>query len=151
MQHHFSRTIVLLACVGIASAILIAQERSPAVKVVTVPYDMAKLLKSAEAPPDEIMKGRVLWLQRCAFCHDGVGTPTYNTMGPWIDSELVQKRGDAAVREKILKGSSAMPGFQYGLSAAQVDQVLAFLKTVTPDQKPTPEQKAGKAKVLGDL
>lgn len=133
-----------------ASAILVAQERTLDIKTVKVPYDMAKLLQPQKLS-DDALKGRTLWLQKCAFCHDGVGTPTYNTYGPYLDAELVQKRGDAAVREKILKGSATMPGFQYGLNGTQVDEVIAFLKTISPDSKPTDAQKAGKAALPGDL
>jgi mono/diheme cytochrome c family protein len=86
------------------------------------------------------LKGRTLWLQRCAFCHDGVGQPTYQTIGPWLDAEAVRSMGDARVREKIATGSARMPGFQYALAVEQVDQLLAFLNSVTPDQKPTPDQ-----------
>ena len=31
-----------------------------------------------------------------------------------------------------------MPGWQYTLDAPQVAQVIAYLKTVSPDQKPKP-------------
>ena len=139
----------MLAGAGVAS-VLLAQGPTIDVKIVKVPYDMKKLLQPSGLSA-EALQGRVLWLQKCAFCHDGVGTPTYNTLGPWIDSEVMQKRGDAAVREKILKGSATMPAFQYGLSAAQVEQLLAFLKTVSPNEKPSPQQKAGKAPPPGDL
>lgn len=119
--------VLLLAGIVVTSAILAAQERTIELKVVNVAYDMAKLLQPSTLS-DDALRGRVIWQQRCAFCHDGVGTPTYNTLGPYLEAELVQKRGDAALREKILKGSSTMPGFQYGLSAPQVDHVMAFLK-----------------------
>jgi mono/diheme cytochrome c family protein len=104
-----------------------------------------------EGRPDDVRKGRVIWLQRCAFCHDGLGTPTYNTLGPWLDSAVLSARGDGAVRQKILKGSATMSGFEYGLKAAQIDQLIAFLRTVTPEQRPTREQKAGKSKPPGEL
>jgi len=75
---------------------------------------------------DRLVKGRTVWLQRCAYCHDGLGTPTYNTLGPWVDSSVVRARGEAAIHDKIFKGSATMPGFQYGLTAAQIDQVIRF-------------------------
>jgi mono/diheme cytochrome c family protein len=154
------RTLVaigLFACA--APAILTGQREggdgpgaAPQIKVVTRDYDMKALLQTYEAPlSDEVRKGRNVWLQRCAYCHDGVGTPTYNTLGPWLDKEVVAKRGDSAVREKILKGSSTMPAFQWGLKPAQVDQVIAFIKTISPDQKPTEAQKSGKMVHSADL
>ena len=35
-----------------------------------------------------------------------------------------------------MMGSARMPGWQYTLEPAEIDQVIAFLKTVTPDQRP---------------
>jgi mono/diheme cytochrome c family protein len=35
-------------------------------------------------------------------------------------------------REKVRQGSAMMPGFQYTLQPAQIDQIAAFLKTFTP-------------------
>jgi mono/diheme cytochrome c family protein len=147
--------VALFACA--APVMLIGQREEPAgtapeIKVVKGDYDMQALIKSYEAPiSDDARKGRIVWLQRCAYCHDGVGTPTYNTFGPYLDGELVTKRGDNAVRDKIMKGSSRMPAFQWGLKPAQVDQVIAFMKTIGPDQKPTEAQKAGKTTHTGDL
>ena len=129
---------------------LAAQERTIDIEIVSVPYDMDELVRPSGLP-DDVLKGRAVWVQRCAFCHDGLGTPTYNTFGPWLDAALVELRGEEAVRAKILDGSSTMPGFQYGLSTEQVDQVIALLRTVTPDQEPTEAQKAGKAPHPGDL
>ena len=154
------RTIVLSAlCACSVSVILVGQgarqggagpDAVPEVKVTKRDYDMEQLLKSTQTLlSEDAKKGRNLWLQRCAFCHDGVGTPTYNTLGPWLDSALVTARGEATVRDKILKGSAAMPGFQYGLRSAQVDQLVTFLKTIGPDQKPTDAQRAGKSALPG--
>src|SRR5262245_27623603 len=109
----------LVACAAAAPVILAGQRgesggTAPDVKVGKHDYDTQALVKSYEAPlSDAARKGRNLWLQRCAFCHDGVGTPTYNTYGPYLDAELVTRRGDSAVRDKIMKGSSAMPAFQW--------------------------------------
>jgi mono/diheme cytochrome c family protein len=89
------------------------------------------------------IEGRTLWVQRCAYCHDGVGTPTYHTLGPWLDADTVQAMGDAGVRERITSSSARMPSFQYTLQTEQVDQLVEFLKSVTPDQKPTPDELAG--------
>jgi mono/diheme cytochrome c family protein len=55
-----------------------------------------------------------------------------------VDSDTFKTSDEAAVRQKIVVGSSRMPGFQYALQPAQIDQIVAFLKTVTPDQKPKP-------------
>ncbi len=115
------------------------------------PYDLQKLV-SAPAVADDVYRGRTVWLQRCAYCHDGVGQPSYNTLGPWIDAERVQLLTDVAVKAIIAAGTERMPGFSYALNPQQVNDLLAFLKTVPASAKPTPNQLAGKApaNVSGD-
>lgn len=73
--------------------------------------------------------GERLYLQRCALCHSGTA-PAYATYGPPLDSEVVTGRGDESVRKLILEGSARMPGFRYSLEPPQVDQIIAFLKTM---------------------
>lgn len=97
-------------------------------------YDVAELVRESRVPPD-VFRGRVLWVQRCALCHDGVGQPSYHTMGPWLDAGVVRSLGDPAVRAIIAAGTASMPEFRYDLTAQQVNDLLAFLKTVT--WKPT--------------
>ena len=127
-----------------AVAVLAAQGSSSDVRVLTRDYDMRALLAAPQLS-DAALRGRALWLQRCAYCHDGLGTPTYRTMGPWIDAARLQALGEARVRAKIADGSPRMPGFKYTLDQEDVDQLLAFLKTVSPDQKPTADQLGKKA------
>jgi mono/diheme cytochrome c family protein len=107
-------------------------------------YDTQQLLASHTLSDDE-QTGRILWVQKCAFCHDGVGQPTYNTMGPWLGAESVQKFGEDTVRTFILNGDVRMPAFRYQLETRQVDELIAFLKTVPNSQKPTPAQLAGRS------
>lgn len=106
-------------------------------------YDMKQLL----APPamsDSAKVGRVLWVQKCAYCHDGVGSPTYRTMGPWLSAEMIRNLGEANAKAFIKSGDVRMPAFKYNLSDAQIDHLIAFIKTIGPDQRPTPAQLAGK-------
>jgi mono/diheme cytochrome c family protein len=59
-------------------------------------------------------------------------------VGPWIDRETVNARGEEAIRQRIMVGSRRMPGWQHTLEPRQIDAVIAYLKTVTPDMKPKP-------------
>ena len=71
-------------------------------------------------------RGRKLFTQRCAECHDPseVGTP----YGPRVTAARVSTLGDAAARAKIAQGSNRMPGFRYMLSDDQVGTILDYLK-----------------------
>jgi mono/diheme cytochrome c family protein len=135
-----------LATVALGSAVALlgvsAQDRSTNQLTVSKRvYDKGQLLAKPRLSEDAL-RGRALWVQRCAYCHDGVGTPTYKTLGPWLDAETVRGEREASVRQFIAMGSRRMPGFRYTLQPGQVDQLIAFLKSVTPDQKPTAEQLA---------
>jgi len=105
-------------------------------EIVRTEYDMLEVASPPSLSADEV-RGRQLFMQRCALCHDPLGQPSYpNAPGPWVDAETVRSLSEASVRDTIMLGSARMPGWQYTLELAQVDQVIAYLKTVTPDQRP---------------
>jgi mono/diheme cytochrome c family protein len=145
-----ARTALAVAALGFGGLLAAsAQDRvhaaagqGPVKPVVTKSaYDIPDLIKQLQVP-DDVFRGRVLWVQRCALCHDGVGQPSYHTMGPWLDADTVKGLGDPAVRAIIAAGTASMPEFRYDLDAQQVSDLLAFLKTVT--WKPTPAELAVK-------
>ena len=74
------------------------------------------------------VNGRRIVAQRCANCH--AGNP--RQPGPPLGKQIVESRGEAFVRDKVNKGSTLMPGFQYTLQAGQIDDIIAFLKTYSP-------------------
>ena len=118
------------------------------VKVTSRVYDKKAML-SAPVLSEEAQTGRALWLQKCAYCHDGVGQPTYKTMGAFESSDTVKTLGEDVVRVFISNGTPRMPGFSYALNEQQINAVIAYLKTVSPDQKPTPGQLAGTSAAPG--
>ena len=146
--------IAAVVFVGSASLIASAQEGPPPdaspprdptrISVTTRVYDQHTLLTASTAIPENVRRGRAVWLQRCAYCHDGVGQPSYQTMGPWLGAETLAQLGEPAVRILIASGTDRMPGFSYALQPAQLNDLIAFLKTVTTDQKPTADQLAGR-------
>ncbi len=106
-------------------------------------YDRAQLVKPTTLAEDAY-RGRTIWLQRCAYCHDGVGNNSYNTMGPWLGAETVQTLTEVAVRAIVAAGTERMPGFAYALQPQQMDDLLAFMKTIPASTKPTADQLAGR-------
>jgi mono/diheme cytochrome c family protein len=129
---------------GEGSGKTLDEQKSGPVQVVTREYDLERL--THEAPvSDTVFRGRVLWVQKCAFCHDGLGQPTYKTMGPWLDQNLMAALTDDAARIIIQTGTAHMPGFKYGLTSSQLDDLLSFLKTVPASAQPTPAQLAGRS------
>jgi mono/diheme cytochrome c family protein len=139
-----SRSAIISAAIValclICQRVVPAQNQSgPQLTVSQRAYDQRQLL-ARPSLSESALKGRTLWVQRCAYCHDGVGTPTYHTLGPWLGAETVKPDREVFVREKIARGSARMPGFRYTLQPDQIDQLIAFLRSVTPDQKPSAAQ-----------
>jgi mono/diheme cytochrome c family protein len=95
--------------------------------VVRTDYDMRTFIAPLPLTETEL-KGRGLFAQRCANCHGG----TARNPGPLLGQQTVERRGEPFIREKVRKGSPMMPGFEYSLEPAQIDQIIAFLKTVAP-------------------
>jgi mono/diheme cytochrome c family protein len=88
-----------------------------------VPLPSIKSLPAAQAA------GKKLFVQRCSVCHLPA-LPSYSAYGPLLDSTVVADRGDEAIRAQIMQGSAKMPGFQYTLSPAEIDQIVSYLKTL---------------------
>lgn len=85
------------------------------------------------------LQGKGLFKQRCAVCHTSMivgrvnGEPvmlTTETYGPVLSNEILGVGLEAVVRDKIMRGTDRMPGFQYGLKPPQIDAIIAYLKTV---------------------
>jgi mono/diheme cytochrome c family protein len=117
------------------------------VKVTKRMYDK-KILLSAPVLSNSEQTGRAIYQQRCAYCHDGVGQPTYKTMGDWIGGETLQGLGEEPFKAFVNAGTVRMPGFQYDLSSRQLDDLIAFIKTIPSSEKPTQNQLDGKAAAL---
>jgi mono/diheme cytochrome c family protein len=89
---------------------------------------------SAEKLSDDARRGEGLFLQRCSLCHLPrklkFGSPPVigpSLSGQFKDAGPVQMK---ILRNFILKGGPDMPGFQYGLEPKEVDDLIAYLKTL---------------------
>jgi mono/diheme cytochrome c family protein len=121
------RTIIVTV-LGFASlhsggaAYLAAQSKPPAA------------LPVAEKLNEQEMRGEGLFLQRCSLCHLPrklkFGSPP--VVGPSLSGQFKDATADQQkiLRGFILKGGPDMPGFQYGLEPKEVDDLIAFLKTL---------------------
>jgi mono/diheme cytochrome c family protein len=88
-----------------------------------VPLPSIKSLTTAQAA------GKKLFVQKCSVCHLPA-LPSYTAYGPLLDHDLVSVRGEEATRQQIQFGSARMPGFQYSLTAAEIGQIVEYLKTL---------------------
>jgi mono/diheme cytochrome c family protein len=85
---------------------------------------------------DQQQLGRRLFEQSCAVCHTRP-TLTAGTYGPELSKESSAGR-EEVIREDISNGTQRMPGFKYNFTPAQIDAIVAYLKTV-PMSPPQPE------------
>ncbi len=84
---------------------------------------------SQKPAPESAAKGRRIFAQSCASCHEVLGTTIKS--GPALkDYYRRQPRpADATVRAIIEQGKGRMPAFT-SLDQLQVDDLVAYLKTL---------------------
>lgn len=89
---------------------------------------------------DQQRLGRRIFQQRCAVCHT-LPTVVSKRYGPALYKEIVEDNDDN-IREAILEGREGlMPGFKYGLTRAEVDSIVEYLKTVSRPARPKSNSK----------
>lgn len=92
---------------------------------------------------DQQMRGRGLFLQRCSMCHLPQGRRlrsapprpyglAFHRLAPELIDVLKAPtpEKEAMVRRFIVEGGPKMPAFKYALDAKDVDDLIAFLKTL---------------------
>jgi mono/diheme cytochrome c family protein len=81
------------------------------------------------------LSGMALFNQHCRVCH----TKPLLTSGQYgpVLSKSSLGGDDKALHDFIANGTQRMPGFKYSFAPAQIDEVVAYLKTVpAPDAPP---------------
>jgi len=96
----------------------------------------ARAQQTAGAPLTDTQKdGRRIFQQRCAVCHT-LPTVVSKRYGPVLYKEIVADNEDN-IRDAIMEGREGlMPGFKYGLSRAEIDSIIEYLKTVNRPTRP---------------
>jgi cytochrome c oxidase cbb3-type subunit III len=127
---------LLLAALAITATFALAPARASAQDVPT-----------ANPSPADIDQGKAAFEQRCSVCHglDGGGA-----MGPNIQG-IPMRIGAPVVANTIKNGiTGAMPAFGGQLSDAQIQQVIAYLLTLTRKDVGTVTGDAAKGKEVYD-
>ena len=87
---------------------------------------------SQEPLNDRQLHGMRLFNQSCRVCHTKP-QPTSEQYGPTL-SRTSAGGNDDAMRVYISNGTAKMPGFRYHFKPAEIDAIVAYLKTVpSPD------------------
>ena len=123
-----TKLLLLASLCSIAPVLLFAQAPGQAA---------ARQKPAAGSPPasGDLEPGKRLFNSKCAICHYraspakkiGPGLKGLFKRGTYADGKLVD---DASLRAWIEKGGKDMPGFKDSLSAEQIRELVAYLKTL---------------------
>jgi mono/diheme cytochrome c family protein len=89
-----------------------------------------------QALDDRQLLGMRLFNQSCRLCHTKpqMVSPLY---GPELSRSSLGGQ-DTVMREVISNGTPRMPGFKYHFEPAQIDAIVAYLKTIPTPSPPAP-------------
>ena len=74
-------------------------------------------------------EGEALYKKTCAMCHGADGTKTVMKNRD-LTSAAVQSQSDAQLTEIVTSGKGKMPAYGKKLTAAQIKDVVAYLRTL---------------------
>ena len=117
--------MVLIVFVVTSLCLLAQSEQAPAAQE---PQASSAKLKANFS--DQERRGEGLFLQRCSLCHLPQ-LPTHRRLASDLTGLFAgaDTEKEQSIREVISKGvPTMMPGFQYGLSAKQFDDLISYLK-----------------------
>lgn len=92
--------------------------------------------RAAAAPASsEVKRGRQVYAEHCGVCHFSANRA--KKVGPGLKGiyrraqfASGRKVDDAGMRAWILKGGADMPAFEESLTTEQIDDLIAYLKTL---------------------
>jgi mono/diheme cytochrome c family protein len=91
--------------------------------------------------------GLRLFNQSCRVCHTKpqLGSPQY---APGLSMSTLGGNADT-VHDVIANGTPRMPGFKYDLKPAEIDAIVAYIRTIPAPQAPA-ATKPGLSRDIGD-
>jgi len=108
-----------------------------------IPPLLAASLGGASAQPagapalgEKELTGMRLFNQSCRVCHTKP-----QMVSPLYGPELSQSSGggqESVLRQVISDGTPRMPGFKYHFEPAQIDAIVAYIKTIPTPPAPAP-------------
>ncbi len=126
MKHRISTLLLVLAA---ATSAAFAQQTT-----------FAQQTKSAQKTGSNLnemqLLGRQVFAQSCGICHlqPSLGVKTY---GPLLN-KAAAAGSDEVMRAFIVNGTDRMPSFRYYLKPAEIDAIIAYVRTVPVPAAPAP-------------
>jgi mono/diheme cytochrome c family protein len=107
-------------------------------------WPIAAAAQPANGNSDQTMLGMRLFNQSCRVCHTKpqLVSPQY---GPVLSMNTLGGKADV-IREVISNGTPRMPGFKYHFKPAEIDAIVAYIKTIPAPSDAPPPAKAGSSR-----
>jgi len=108
-------------------------------------WPMAAAAQPAGGGSGQQLHGMQIFNQSCRVCHTKpqLVSPQY---APVLSMNTLGGKADV-IREVISNGTPRMPGFKYTYKAADIDAVVAYIKTIpAPAETPPAAGKGGNAR-----
>ena len=98
-------------------------------------FSLGAMAQSAGGSGEAVL-GLRLFNQSCRVCHS---KPTLlsGMYGPALSMNTLSGNADA-IRTFISNGTARMPGFKYDLTPAQIDAIVAYIKTIPASVQAAP-------------
>lgn len=109
-------------------------------RVSTLLFALAAAAPAAYAQRSDLdetqLLGRQVFAQSCGICHlqPSLGVKTY---GPLLNRASAAGN-DEVMRAFIANGSDRMPAFKYYLKPAEIDAIIAYVRTLPVPAAPAP-------------
>jgi mono/diheme cytochrome c family protein len=102
----------------------------------SLPAASAQQASGGPALDDKQLLGMRLFNQSCRVCHTKP-----QMVSPLYGPELSQSSAggqESVMRDVISNGTPRMPGFKYHFEPAQIEAIVAYLKTIPTPANPAP-------------
>ena len=116
---------------------------APLVFALSATTPLATAQQSDNLNPTQL-QGRQLLTQACGVCHlqPTLGSKTY---GPALNKSSVGG-SDETMKAIIASGTERMPAFKYYLKPAEIDAIVAYVKTLPAEVVRTASEAKGEAR-----
>jgi mono/diheme cytochrome c family protein len=106
-----------------------------------VSWPVAAPAQPASGGSDQVLLGMRLFNQSCRVCHTKpqLVSPQY---APVLSMSTLGGKTDT-MRDVIGNGTPRMPGFKYHFKPAEIDAIVAYIKTIPAPSDAPPPVKAG--------
>jgi mono/diheme cytochrome c family protein len=143
----FARAVIfaslVLALCAVSATLGFGQQQEPGSGGTPITRELPIKHAPGTRLTEQEIRGAGLFTQRCALCHlpktFGAGGAKFCCMPPvepmLIGSHLFKKdmtpNQEAGLRSFIMNGGpTLMPAFKYGLDSKEIDDIIAYLKTL---------------------